>query len=360
MDETVETVEPVGADAVFVALAERFWHPVARSVDVTPGAVVGATLLGRDLAVFRTADGAVGVLDDLCAHRGARLSAGSVDVDCLRCPYHSWSYARDGQCTEIPQLAPDHAIPAQARAESFSVSEHAGLIWTCLVDEPRRLRPRPTWPVTDAGTHWLHVGTVYDWNAQAFRQIENFCDVAHFSVLHADTFGNDEQMQMEPYHVDVRDDGYGIAFDYVYPSRDPTVDVGPGEKRPVVGTNFEYRLELPFTVALANASGPGSVMFIAASPTSATTMRLFWSCAFPLGADVDGDAYEALEARIWLPDRAIVEGQRPERLPLDLVEELHLPFDRLAIAYRRALRAIGFSIAGGAAMEDAPGPRPRD
>src|SRR5256885_5399664 len=35
-----------------------------------------------------------------------------------------------------------------------------------------------SWPVVDAGTHWLHIGTVYDWNAQAFRQIENFCDVA--------------------------------------------------------------------------------------------------------------------------------------------------------------------------------------
>jgi vanillate O-demethylase monooxygenase subunit len=343
------------ADDVFSALAARFWHPVARSIDVRPGAVVGARVLDRDLAVFRADDGSVGVLDDLCAHRGARLSAGSVDDACLRCPYHAWSYDRNGRCTDIPQLAPEHPIPGHARAEAFRTSEHAGLIWTCLVDESRELRPRPTWPVTEAGTHWLHVGTVYEWNAQAFRQVENFCDVAHFSVLHADTFGNDEQMEMEPFHVTTRDDGYGIAFDYAYPSRDPTVVVGPGEKRPVVGTNFEYRLELPFTVALANASGPGSVMCIAASPTSATTMKLFWLCAFPLGVEVDGDAYETLEAKIWLPDRAIVEGQRPERLPLDLVEELHVPFDRLAIAYRRALRAIGFSIAGGPAMSTASG-----
>jgi phenylpropionate dioxygenase-like ring-hydroxylating dioxygenase large terminal subunit len=335
-------------DLAFCELAARFWHPVARSVDVVPGAVVGARLLTRDLAVFRAGDGRVSVLDDLCAHRGARLSAGAVDRECLRCPYHSWSYAADGQCVDIPQLAPEHAIPGHARVEAFRVSEHAGLIWTCLVDEARELRPRPTWPVTDAGTHWLHVGAVYDWQAQAFRQIENFCDVAHFSILHADTFGNDEQLQMEPIQVDASDGGYRLAFDYSYPSRDPTVTPAPGAKRPIVGTNFEYRLELPFTVALANASGPDSVMCIAASPVSATAMRLFWLCAFPLGVDVDADAYEELESRIWLPDRAIVEGQRPERLPLDLLEELHLPFDRLAIAYRRALRAIGFTIPTGA------------
>jgi vanillate O-demethylase monooxygenase subunit len=208
-----------------------------------------------------------------------------------------------------------------------------------LVDAAGELRPRPTWPVVDAGTHWLHMGTVYDWNAQAFRQIENFCDVAHFSVLHADTFGNDKQLEVAPIHVEISDDGWRLAFDYDYPSRNPTT-----ADREVVGTRFAYRLELPFTVALGGASGPGSVMCVAASPMSPRSMRLFWLCAFPHGVEVDGNAYEEIESRIWGPDRAIVEGQRPERLPLDLLEELHLPFDRLAIAYRRRLREIGFPV----------------
>ena len=81
----------------------------------------------------------VSVLDDLCAHRGARLSAGTVDGECLRCPYHSWAYADDGRCTHIPQLAADRVIPRDARVESFRTSEHGGLIWTCLVDPFDRL-----------------------------------------------------------------------------------------------------------------------------------------------------------------------------------------------------------------------------
>ena len=189
--------------------------------------------------MFRAADGTVSVLDDLCAHRGARLSAGAVDDDCVRCPYHSWSYAGDGRCVDIPQLAPGPRDPARRRGSTRSGCRSTrGSIWTCSSTKPHELRPRPTWPVTEAGTHWLHVGTVYDWKAQAFRQIENFCDVAHFSVLHADTFGNDEQLQMEPYQVEASDDGYRLAFDYDYPSRDPTVEPAPGEKRPVVGTQL--------------------------------------------------------------------------------------------------------------------------
>src|SRR5262249_31209277 len=119
-------------------------------------------------------------------------------------------------------------------------------------------------------------------------------------------------------------------------------DGGARRRRQATDMVFEYRLELPFTVALGGASGPGSVMCIAPSPVSATRTRLFWLCAFPTGIDVDADAYETLEARIWDPDRAIVERQRPTRLPLDLLEELHLPFDRLAVAYRRRLAEIGF------------------
>ena len=41
-------------------------------------------------------------------------------------------------------------------------------------------------------------------------------------------------------------------------------------------------------------------------------------------------------------DRVIVERQRPEELPLDLSEELHLKGpDGIAIAYRRFLKELG-------------------
>jgi vanillate O-demethylase monooxygenase subunit len=327
----------MASDDGFSDLAARFWHPVARAVDVAPGQVVAATLLDRDLALWRDHDGVVHVVDDLCSHRGARLSAGAVAASgCLRCPYHAWSFDGAGTCTDIPQLAPTTPIPRQADVAAHRVSEHAGLVWTCLVGEAEELRPRPTWEVADAGTHWLHVGATYEFDAQVFRQMENFCDVAHFSVLHVDTFGNPDSQQMAPYSVHVSDDGWHLSFDYPYTAYDPVTRAGTFDMV------FEYRLELPFTVALRGASGPGSVMCIAPSPVSADRTKLFWLCAFPLGVDVDADEYEALEARIWGPDKEIVEGQRPDRLPVDLLEELHLPFDRLAVAYRRGLAALGF------------------
>ena len=42
-------------------------------------------------------------------------------------------------------------------------------------------------------------------------------------------------------------------------------------------------------------------------------------------------------------DVPIVESQRPELLPLDLQEEVHLRSDRTAIAYRKWLRELGLT-----------------
>jgi phenylpropionate dioxygenase-like ring-hydroxylating dioxygenase large terminal subunit len=52
-------------------------------------------------------------------------------------------------------------------------------------------------------------------------------------------------------------------------------------------------------------------------------------------------AYSPRILRIFEEDRVMVESQRPELLPLDLQEELHLRSDRVAIAYRSWLRQLG-------------------
>lgn len=42
----------------------------------------------------------------------------------------------------------------------------------------------------------------------------------------------------------------------------------------------------------------------------------------------------------------MVESQRPERVPFDLAAELHLKFDAVAVAYRKAMRANGLAAEG--------------
>ena len=53
--------------------------------------------------------------------------------------------------------------------------------------------------------------------------------------------------------------------------------------------------------------------------------------------------FQDFEAVIFEQDRRMVESQRPEQVPFDLSAELHLRFDSVAVAYRRAMQALGLA-----------------
>jgi vanillate O-demethylase monooxygenase subunit len=81
----------------------------------------------------------------------------------------------------------------------------------------------------------------------------------------------------------------------------------------------------------------------AASPVSAHRTRLFVPIAQNFGFDISTEAIHAFNAKIFAEDQAIIEGQKPEDLPLDLMEEAHFPADRSSAAYRRTLANMGLS-----------------
>ena len=52
---------------------------------------------------------------------------------------------------------------------------------------------------------------------------------------------------------------------------------------------------------------------------------------------------QEFEDTIFGQDQRVVESQRPDRVPFDLADELHLKFDAVAVAYRRAMRNEGLA-----------------
>src|SRR5690242_16634236 len=59
--------------------------------------------LGESVIVIRGDDGKVRALSNVCRHRGSRLVDGSGGcAKVLTCPYHAWSYARDGRLVGVP------------------------------------------------------------------------------------------------------------------------------------------------------------------------------------------------------------------------------------------------------------------
>src|SRR5208282_4780819 len=86
------------------------WHVVARMTEMKDGEVRPVRLLDEEIVLWRS-NGGLHAWQDLCLHRGARLSGGRVKDECLICPYHGWNYDSSGRCVYIP------AHPAQPPPE---------------------------------------------------------------------------------------------------------------------------------------------------------------------------------------------------------------------------------------------------
>ena len=68
-----------------------------------PGDWRSLEYLGESVIAIRGDDGEVRAFSNVCRHRGSRLVDGTGGcAKVLTCPYHAWSYARDGQLVGVP------------------------------------------------------------------------------------------------------------------------------------------------------------------------------------------------------------------------------------------------------------------
>ena len=68
-----------------------------------PGEWRSLDYLGESVIVIRGDDGETRAFSNVCRHRGSRLVDGTAGcAKVLTCPYHAWSYGRDGRLVGVP------------------------------------------------------------------------------------------------------------------------------------------------------------------------------------------------------------------------------------------------------------------
>ena len=316
------------------------WHPVAYAADVGH-APRATTLLGEPLVLWRDSRGIAHAFRDVCVHRGTALSLGAVDRDEIVCAYHGWRYRGDGVCTTIPQLADPARVPARARAIAYPTSERYGIVWVALAP--------PRWPVPDVpeldDPTWRTVRTgPFAWACDASRQVENFTDFGHFAFVHEGLLGDPDNPVVAPYEVTA--DGHVLHYAYGRPDA-PNTDEFPvfaAEERKDSTRRTRYALYLPYTIVehIDWGGTDGLVYLFASQPVTGDRCVGYCLVARNYNLDQADDVLQAFERTIFDQDQRVVESQRPDRVPFDLAAELHLTFDAVAVAYRRAMRAHGF------------------
>jgi vanillate O-demethylase monooxygenase subunit len=317
------------------------WHAVAYARDVGT-APYRTQLLGEPLVIWRDSRGVPHAFRDLCIHRGTALSLGSVAGDEIVCAYHGWRYGIDGRCTAIPQLEDPSRVPAKARVAAYRSRERYGIVFVGL-DEPR-------WPIPDLpelespGWKLVPCGP-YAWQSEASRQIENFTDLAHFPWIHPGLLGDPSRVKVAA--PEVRTEGHVLHYEFQRPEAKSTskYPVFPNENREGSVRRTRYELRLPYTIVVRMDWGRRETLLYLFVSQPVAADRCVGYCLIGQNYNLDQSerVFQEFEDVIFGQDVRVVESQRPEEVPFDLGEELHLKFDAVAVAYRRAMADLGLA-----------------
>ncbi|WP_052128289.1 aromatic ring-hydroxylating oxygenase subunit alpha [Neosynechococcus sphagnicola] len=317
-------------------LLKNFWYAVEFSSAIA-AKPVQIKLMDYNFALYRDTQGQVVALKDQCAHRGAALSPGWVEDNCLRCPYHGWKYQSDGVCVEIPANQPGVPIPKRARVETYEVQEKYGYVWLFFGDLPAAERP----PIPDfpqfADPKLRCVYGQYTWNAHYTRTFENTIDCSHTLFLHKRSIGVTNEARIEDFDVEMGEWGAKATLD-INIRRLRGVWSWISRNNPE--TQRTYQFFLPNITFIGLKFGSFQLdTFIAHVPVDETTTITKWAflrnfLTLPL---MDGSTRK-MGIKLFQEDGAVVKTQFPGPVPLDLQTELLAASDATILAYRKLLK----------------------
>ena len=98
--------DPATIAAENKAVLETTWAAIGVGADVPePGDARPLGFLGQPLLMLRDDEGAVRVFYNICRHRGMILVEEPRKIEgAIRCPYHSWCYAKTGRLVATPHV----------------------------------------------------------------------------------------------------------------------------------------------------------------------------------------------------------------------------------------------------------------
>lgn len=210
------------------------WWAAAYSSEVGRE-LLGRTILGERIILYRTERGEPVILSGLCPHRAFPLEKGCLSGDRVRCGYHGFAFSASGTLEEVPSQT---AIPAKADLRRYPVAERGGVVWIwtgteALADETLLPDMAALGPGNRAwATEQHRLATIA---ARYTLLIDNLLDLSHASFIHADTIpggnfvaGLPVDLVETPESLNVRRKGNGLPpnpfFKLMFPDHTGPLD----------------------------------------------------------------------------------------------------------------------------------------
>ena len=342
------------------------WWPVEFSHNVTHRPL-NLRALGQEFVLWRETGGRVACLSDLCVHRGGALSSGWLKGDSVVCPYHGWEFNADGDCLKIP-AQPQRGIPKKARVDAYPVVEKYGWVWAFLGDLPEDERP----PIPDIpeleDPSFRHVHGDYWWDVNYERAIENAMDPSHAAFVHGNRFGDPNNPTIGDFEVTLTDWSGLAEIKIKVPTSNPKGLWGrmyrKNEGKGVtaddpVPTKAGYYLP---NINILHVPVPfGNMILIDANlpiDENHTRSMFIGLRDFLKSPWADKNTIQRIHY-IFKQDDDVISKQRPEMVPFNLTDEMHVRSDALQVAYRRRRNEL-IEKGWGINMHQIVGDGPRD
>ena len=167
------------------------WHCIGRADELAaPGDFLVITMLDEPVLVVRGDDGELRALSNVCRHRGMPVADGRGTATTFTCPYHAWSYARDGELRVAPFTEPEAVSGCRLPSWPLTVDDH-GFVHVAVTADPPPLAAIPTLddelaPFRTADMRFHHAETEI-WACNWKAMVENFMEGSHLSVVHQTT-----------------------------------------------------------------------------------------------------------------------------------------------------------------------------
>ena len=308
------------------------WYVICRKEEIEENKILLKYVFDQEIIIWKKKE-RIMAWENLCIHRGSRLSLGSINNGILKCAYHGWEYNQDAQCVKIPSQ-PDIKIPKKACVKSYKVIEKMNMVWINLSKEVNDFVNIKEFNESN----FNHVASgPYIMNASAPRAIENFLDVAHFPFVHENHLGVKDKPMIDDYDVVSSNKGIHASNVKVF---QPNPD-GTNKSGEVI---YDYHVHSPFVASLGKdvSKNERFVLVFYVTPISETESMIYTLTLMNFGK-LDDKIVRDYQDFITAQDVPIVESQRPELLPMDLQEELSIRSDKISIAYRRYLKKMNIS-----------------
>ena len=169
----------------------QYWIPAMLSSEL-PAAdsdPVRLLALNEKLIAFRDTNGAVGVIQNHCPHRGASLFFGRNEEAGIRCVYHGWKFDVDGKCIDMPNEPAESDFKSKVKAVAYPTRERGGVVWVYM--GPLQTPP----PLPDLEANMVDGASAYaiQHDHNWLQVLEGTIDTVHAVFLHAGSIRADDQ-----------------------------------------------------------------------------------------------------------------------------------------------------------------------